>query len=255
MLWLPKKPAIIRAPADALDRFGNPRVRGGLFTGSMMMGGSVTPATITFTETGVSATDGTSFTFSGKSIGTAAANRKVAVAICGRKDTTGAYSVSTVTVGGISASQIVDNFAEVGGIILGVALWQADVPTGTTADVVVTFSANTLDCGIGLFAVYGAAAAADATATSTANPCTTTINVPANGVSMGVATTYTTNPTYTWDAGLTERWDTGIDPPGSGITFTGASDAFAALQTGMTVTVTPSSASGNRMALASFGPA
>jgi len=40
MTWVPKKPALILAPADALDRFGNPRIRGGMLADRMRMAAS-----------------------------------------------------------------------------------------------------------------------------------------------------------------------------------------------------------------------
>lgn len=209
-----------------------------MFTGSLMMGRSGV-VTITYT---VNPSQGaaTVYTFSAADISTAAADRKIVVGI---QANDGGNTVSSVTVGGISASLVIaldDGNSRT-------ELWQADVPTGTTADIVVTFSGGANACDIGVWAVYGAAAAAHHTASSSANPPSANLNIPANGVAIGVARENGSGVLSTW-TNLTERFDR--------TSGTGASDAFVAAETGRTITCTPAAGGAEMpMVLASWAPA
>lgn len=96
----------------------------------------------------------TSLTASGVAIGTADANRLVVVAIGGRYDSGAGYS--TVTIGGVSATihdQTDSNSDE-----RIVCIASAIVPTGTTANVVVTLTGGSVRSGNGIcvaaFALY-----------------------------------------------------------------------------------------------------
>jgi hypothetical protein len=206
---------------------------------------STAPVTYTYNTFDFSNANTTAFTFTSKSIGTAAANRKVVIVVGGNADL---RTVSTLTVGGISASlvkrqQNADGTSEI---------WQADVPTGTTANVVVTWSGPQNTCGIGSYSLYGAAAAASATASNTSNPLSTTINIPAGGVCIGTVQQYGGSQTWSW-SGLTEDFDSTM---GGSRPFSGASTASSGGVTGQTVTATPSgSPSGQTLALASWAPA
>lgn len=202
-------------------------------------------ATITGTAHAVSASDLTEYTFAGQAIGTAAGNRKVVVCVgAGASNRT----ISTLTVGGVSASlvkrqQSTNNTAEI---------WQAAVPTGTTADIVITFSGANNQVGIGVFAVYGAQSAAHDTGASTANPMTDNLDIPAFGVAVGVGySSGTAARTYTW-TNLTEYSDDVTEGAASATT---AAEAFSTVQTGLTITCTPAGSNVEyAMALASWGP-
>jgi hypothetical protein len=206
---------------------------------------SAAVVTYTYNTFDFSNANTTTFTFTGKSIGTAASNRKVVVCVGGNAD---ARTVSTLTVGGNSASLVkrqtnADGTSEI---------WAVNVSSGTTADIVVTFSGAENTCGIGVYSLYGAAASAYATASSTANPLSTTIDVPAGGVCIGTAQQYGGSQTWSW-SGLTENWDSTM---GGSRPFGGASASFANAVTGQTVTATPSgSPTGQTLALASWGAA
>jgi len=207
-------------------------------------GGGSRAATVAFASSAVDSVDRTIYTFSGVAIGTATLDRKVVVSPVGNIGA-GGGAVSTVTVGGISASLVV---AIIGGV-QSAEIWQADVPTGTTADVVVTWAAEQARSGIGVFAVTGAASGASDTATSTADPMSTTLTIPANGIAIGVGTDNAGGP-FAW-TNLTERYD---EPLEGAIDHTGASDAFITHEVGRTITCDPSGASSSpAMALAAWG--
>ena len=204
-------------------------------------------ATVSFAGDTFDATDLTTYTFSGHALGTAAGNRKVVVGVTGSGS---ARTVASVTVGGISATLVkaeIDTDA-------ASELWQADVPTGTTGDVVVVWSGSNSSCGIGVWAVYAAKSAAHDTGNNTADPMVDTLNIPANGVAIGIGcASGAQNPTSAW-TNLTEDFDNSGSGEAS-VSFSGASDAFATLQTAREITqdqsVSPTLAS---FVLASWGP-
>jgi hypothetical protein len=188
--------------------------------------------------------------WNGVAIGAAAADRKVAIGIAHMANV---GVVSSVTIGGVSAT-VVDSGT--GGVDNERAeIWQADVPTGTTANIVVTMSQSQNRLAAGVFAIYGAASAAHDTATVAATGVrSTTIDIPASGVCIAVDSAQYTGSfkTHTW-AGVTEDYDSQIEKY---YMTSGGSDAFAAQQTGLTVSCTPSAAAfGANMTVASWGPA
>lgn len=108
--------------------------------------------TLTFTQTSAptfTAGNGTtSQTFSGLSTGTASADRKVDV--CFFVPSNG--PITAVTIGGVSATQ--ESASAASGY--EVELWDAAVPTGTTANVVVTFtSGSTNNIGVAVGSLTG----------------------------------------------------------------------------------------------------
>ena len=200
--------------------------------------------TASYEATAVSVTDLTTYTFSGLAIGTAAPDRKVVVIVSG---SVASRSVSSVTVGGISAT-LVKSQTDTNAII---EIWQAVVPTGTTGDVVVVWSGAMTRCGVGVWAVYEAAIAAFDTGSSNADPMTDTLNCPANGVVIGGATNSNTVSAHAW-TGITENFDDLVES----VTYhTGAFLTFSTTQTGLTVTADPDGAAADTaMVCASWGP-
>jgi hypothetical protein len=184
-----------------------------------MSGTAAQPATVTvaFTDSAVDAVDGTTFTFSSKSLGTAAANRKIVVGVGER----GSTSIASVSVAGVGATQLINL---VSGTSNRSNIWIADVPTGTTGDVVVTCGTSALRCGIGVWAMYGAASSTPSdTASSVDDAGVDTLVVPANGVGIGYCFSVGTGLTATW-SNMTERFDATVE---SGIFHTGADTAVS----------------------------
>ncbi len=204
---------------------------------------AVVPATVSYTAQAVITTNSASpYTHSSQAIGTADASRQVVVGVnCQDSGVT----VSALTVGGVSASQIIgatdgnnaDNRVE---------LWAASVPTGTTADIVVTYSGSPQNCCIGVWAIYGASTSAHDTASDDAAPNAPSIDIPAGGVCIGFANG---QGTYSW-TNLTESFDATME---GSTTYTGASDAFATAQTSLTITC-DSSTNDQITVVASWGP-
>jgi len=207
--------------------------------------------TLAFQEADNSTSNLTTYTFSGKALGTAASNRQIVVLVSGHG--TSNTTVSTVTVGGVSATELVYAQQATGTQIK--AIWIASVPTGTTGDVVVTFAAGKGSCGIGVYALYGASSSAHATQTDTTYSTDTvsvSIDVPAGGVCFAIGTGTAIDASTTW-TGLTEDYDAVEE---SGNRHTGASDLFASAQTGLTVSAQVANVGGGTgcLAAASVGP-
>lgn len=191
--------------------------------------------------------DLTTYTFSSAALGTAAANRKVVVAACSMVT---ARTVSSMTINGISASEISGTYAATASTVNNISMWQADVPTGTTGDIVVTWSGAQNRCGIGVWAVYGAAATAHATATDTTSPWSQSVAVPAGGILIA-AVSGVTATARSWDSPQVEDYDDFIEADYQ----SGAHYASAAGET-VSVVMTPNSGTPQHaMAACSFGPA
>jgi len=210
------------------------------------------PAEVSHTDNSVfglygSAPARTVFTHSSQALGAANAGRKIVVAV---GQSAMSASVATLTIGGVSASQVAE---EIGGDSR-VEIWQADVPTGTTGDVVVTWDAVSFRSGIGVYRVVNAAAAAYATATTSgsATSFSGTVTIPAGGIAIAVCfgSAGGTQTPFAW-TNLTERYDEQVDAANS--EQTGASDAFATLQTSRVVTCTPAIGGNGALVVASWG--
>lgn len=202
------------------------------------------PATITYTDTGANSADQATYTFAGKSLGTAASNRTILVTVGFQGPNSTA--VSSLTIGGTGASLVVANDTSYGGAMSGVEIWMLDLASGTSADIVVNFNATANDCTIGVFDAKGIAASAHATNTSSAGPPSASLSIPANGIAIGALYDNNGATTATW-SNLTERLDTNA----AGNIHTAASDAFASAST-PTIGCTPSAYFAPRLALASF---
>ncbi len=209
---------------------------------SLMMGASAAPATIALTDhafgTGTKAT----WTFPSRALGAAASDRRVVVGVTASQAVNN-NTVSSVTIAGVAATQHV--YHEDGtGAASRAALWSAPVPTGTTGDVVVTFASADDRCGIGIWRMTGAGASPVSThADGTDGTGTTSITVPAGGVAVAMAAT---SASTTW-SGLTEDFDETI--AGTSLQ-SGACAAFAAAQTGLSVSDT----NNRELVVAVFGP-
>jgi hypothetical protein len=209
-------------------------------------GGGVAPATIAYVADTQSTSNLTTYTFSGHSIG-ASASKTVFVCV-GAGQNSPTISVSSLTIGGVSASLVVANndgyLSEI---------WRLDGVTGTTADIVVTLNAGSVRCSIGVYEAHNVAAAADDTATSVANPMTTGagFTIPKDGIGLGFAYSAGGSITHTWNSVLTEDFDTTSE---GAVGASGASLAFAAAQS-TEITATASGGSPRFGSFASFGAA
>jgi hypothetical protein len=216
---------------------------------------TVVPVDISLTDNAVITTDLTTYTFSARALGVAESTRRIAVGITSNISTNG-RTISSVTIGGVSASEVVFARSDNGPASTLAAIWMAEVPTGTTGDVVVTFSAAMGYCTIDIYRLLNASATAYHTATditATANALSESLNLIANGAAIGVFINGGTTAvrTTTW-TNITEQTDRSL-------TEFNLSASTAANTTATTQTLTISAtASGTidrfALALASFQP-
>jgi hypothetical protein len=198
-------------------------------------------ATISYVTSAVSTANATVYTFAGTSIGTAATDRRLVIAVSNQAASI--IATTFVKVDTVAAVKLVSGtqLNIPSGAGASAELWIIDKPTGTTASIEVTHASGTLRCGIAVWAVYGLSSN---TPTDTAvNSGTTTgrtasIDCNAGGVIIGLVSGSGAGAgrTHTW-AGITENVDQIIEGQGA---HSAASLGFAATQTGLSVTTTAS---------------
>lgn len=183
----------------------------------------------------------TTYTFSSQTLGVG----KIVVLVAGANVSS---SLSSVTVAGNTAALLAD-VSPSGSKRLSVL--QYNGCTDAAGDVVVTYSSAQERCGIGVYLVTGAADAITEALTATATSAPSiALDCPASGVIIGAALTEN-NRSIAW-TGLTEDFEVATE--GTENRLIGASDAFAAEQTNLTIQAT---ASANVVDLigVSWGPA
>ena len=187
-------------------------------------------------------------TFSSVDIGTASANRKVIVGV-GIDGYQGNEAYTSLTIGGVAANLIQEQNAASGG--RPVALYELDVSSGTSADIVVTFTGTQTKCysmGIGVWTIESGSVFD--TVGSTADPGAGNISVSSGGAVIAIMTEGNANATYTW-ANLTENFDNQVRA--SRQAFSGASKSLSSATT-QAISANVSGGSQFAMLAASFAP-
>lgn len=171
-----------------------------------------------------SASGATTYTFTSVGIGSGTHVIVGVIAIA-----SGARTISTLTVGGNSALRTVQaNATTLAGLVI------CNHPGGTTANIVVTFSAAMLRCAVVAWSVSGLSSTTetDTASATSGDPTTVSLDIPANGFGVSViGSNATSSLTLTW-TGLTEDFDTTY---ASGRTISGASQEFATAQTALSI--------------------
>lgn len=193
---------------------------------------------LSFLQAASDTTDVTTYTFSSQNLGTAASDRHIIVAVAARALGATACTISSVTVGGVAATishQVSNNTTNSN--VVGLAI--AAVPSGTTGDIVVTLSRSALRCRIAAYRATTINPTATDTGTDTtaaSSQVSDTIDVPAGGCAVAVTMVAIVTPPTTWTwGGVTEDHDATVETSAS---VSGASSAFAASQSGLSVTAT-----------------
>lgn len=196
------------------------------------------PITPTFITTVASTSGLTTYTFSTVSFGTANVNRWIIFGFAA--EAAGARTLSSVTIGGVSASTTFNSFTGTGTVCSGIA-W-ALVPTGTTGDIVVTLSGAALRCGGGVYsASLTTSTPVDGGSNSGTNTSTSvTVTCEAGGIIIASECLNSNAHNQTW-TNATEQYDGSI---GGG--NTGMSGAMASVATSGDVAVTAAGASDDR---------
>jgi hypothetical protein len=162
--------------------------------------------------------DAASYTNSAAALGTADADRYVIVAIPLFTGPTN-LTISSVTIGGVSATKINGEtfYSATSTNRSLVDFWKANVPTGTTGDIVITPSTTAPRMSASWWTCIGDVAIIDtqadiATDVTFDNSLTVTSKRPSNGFVLAAITGQgdAGNPTFTWGGtGITENYETG----------------------------------------------
>ena len=185
---------------------------------------NVPDATISFEANAQSTADATTYTFSSQDLGTAAANRTIVVAV-GYHSSGSVVAINSITVGGTGLSSTLSTAEST----MQTQIWEGDITTGTSADIVVTFASGVTRVGIGVWALYGVGASDDNSSVNFSDEATD-INISAGGVAIGYCLNHSPNAAVSW-TNMTERFDDVIDFT----SHTGA-DTSSATATNPTVT-------------------
>lgn len=136
------------------------------------------------------AAGGTTITHTGISFGAASSNRTLVAAIVGRPTSVAATVISSVTIGGVSATQVSGAYIANGTNAHIADIWQAAVPSGTSGNVVVTYANATSRSGIDLYSLNTNTTAATAAGGVVVDPgpssISKTIVVPAGGAAIAI---------------------------------------------------------------------
>lgn len=188
-------------------------------------GGSFGPPTIAYLTNLVDTSDETTYSFGGVSFGDAAADRAIAVTIHGTRSVA-SREVSSVTIGGVSASRLVGQTTFAGALAIGTVseIWIASVPAGTSGTVSITFNDLISHCAVGVFRITGLLSLlAEGTAVGQAN--NNSNNLSLTGVSKDAVViacgTATGSPTFGY-TGVTQEYENAWSDT-SGRRFTGGS--------------------------------
>lgn len=203
---------------------------------------------LVFTSTATSTAWATSvtppLTFTAMSIGTASADR-VVIATIGVDGNATNGVISGVTIGGVTATK--RSFVDANANGFGTYIYEAAVPTGTTANVVISCNGfpSGIACALGII-TGGASFSAQTTAAyaAVADPHGLTTTVPANGVGIFLTLVdRTTTPSYTNATGYAN-----IDHSGNS-----ASDLLAASTTNNSPSFTGANFFGLQKVAATWG--
>lgn len=163
------------------------------------------------------ATTSNSRSFASQGIGPAVDGRIVIVAVWIRGAVNNSTTITALTIGATSASEIATVNTNSDGNTHRVSFWAAVVPAseGTSATIAFTTSANTVRSAIVTFtldnAANGVTPFATASSTTSANPTATTIAVPSGGAVLAIAGDGgAATRTATWANSMNEDADAGF---------------------------------------------
>lgn len=193
----------------------------------------VDPKVLTYQTATSSNTDASSYSFLAQAIGPAATGRRVIVGISARW-AGGARTVSA-TIGGVAATLIAPASSPSNFALTVIAI--AEIPTGTTADVAVTFSGGSVQtCGIGVWSATGLALDtpnASGTSTTSGGP-SLSISTLSGGFVVAVFSANSGSGSVAW-TGVNERYDSvpeaGFNPSGGDAVTVGGNLTVTAANT------------------------
>ena len=138
-VWVPKNPSSLTFGTNGFHlKFDDPNLLGKSTT-------TTTTPSSSHLGSQVFTSAAQSFTVSGATLGSAASNRSIVIAVGGGRNDAGTRSVSSLTVGGSAATFVARQNSGAGNVT---EFWRIHLPTGTSGDIVATFSATMTAVGI-----------------------------------------------------------------------------------------------------------
>ena len=215
---------------------------------SPFAGGGVT---ISFSDSSISTTNATTYSFTAQNTGTASSDRVLIVGAVGRATVTSG-TVSAITIDGAAAATIVSVGADDTTNSRCANLRALSFSTGTTATIEVTFNRAMVRAGIGIWSMIGTNGATTVfgnnTAT-TANPTSAAVTIPANGGAVGIC--FSTDASGRVWTGLDEDFDDDLE----GQSSSGAHKNVVTAESPATASVDTGAGAFPVMVVASWGPA
>ena len=206
--------------------------------------------TLTFVEQGKSDSSATTYTFSGVDLGGTSSDHIIIGAV-GRMTSAASPSISSITVDGVAAVEMVNSAGSAGYLHGG--LWIAEATGDSTGDVVIVFGSG---CNAAAYAVWRASNVGQivfdtlAVEGGSGTDPSGNISIPAGGALVCLADTTGSSKSFSW-TNATEVFD--ADAGDGDNYYSGTADTFAAQTTDRTITVDQGSAT-SRMECASIGP-
>jgi len=192
-----------------------------------------------------SGTSSSNPTFATCDIGTASATRRVVVLVSGEGS---AWTLSSATIAGVSATISVQA-ASTGSIGASSAIIIASVTSGTTGDIVLTFSTSISYYQISVYATYDLTSGTAATTASSTAVSTFSLDSNVTAGDLIFAMGHADNGTnFSW-TGVTEDNDTTYPSPGASDRYSAASHTAASTESPRTISATHGG-SGRRVAVA-----
>ena len=217
----------------------------------IFIGAAAGAATRTYVSAAGDTVNRSAYPFLSQNIGTAAANREAVICAVGVGGLNPTATVSGVTVGGASATLAK---AQLDGEAHS-SIWYISLASGTSADVVVTWTGTRGNTGIIVYNVFTSTATPSVTYSDNgSSPVSVSATFDAGSAAIGLAGWgHSTAVATTW-AGLTEDGPTDPLQIESGQAFAiTASDEFAAAQSGLTISATPSASTDETLVVAVWG--
>lgn len=172
-------------------------------------GTSKSPITLVYNTQVNDPGNNSTYSFASVSIGTAAANRRVVIVSSANGNNAG--DATGCTIAGVTAVNAASGptVSSPGGSAMNV--WYADIPTGTTATIAITYSAAKGRCQIGCYSLYGTYEGVTPYSSSvTAGTSMSFTSTTVSGSVLFGASGVGGNQPVTW-TNLTEDFDIGVE--------------------------------------------
>jgi hypothetical protein len=157
---------------------------------------------LAFIGSDLSTSDLDTYTFTGKSLGTPHASRRIIVAVGSRDESGGGSAITSVAVGGVTASEIFQT-----GTTHLAGLFIAHVPAGETGNIVVNYSNATSRIALGWWQAHGLSSnTPHDVKNSSGDPGSISLGTLDGGFALAVAEADATTTGFGW-TNATERFD------------------------------------------------